>query len=133
MMKRKNIFCENIKELSGLSKTHPILSAGFMILLFSMAGIPPLAGFFAKFYVFMAVIEAKLFILAIIGLVTTVISAFYYLRIIKIIYFDSSKGIFDENKNFGIKISLALSCVFVLFYFINPSILTDIVSSIITF
>ena len=133
MMKRKNIFCENIKELSGLSKTHPILSAGFMILLFSMAGIPPLAGFFAKFYVFMAVIEAKLFILAIIGLVTTVISAFYYLRIIKIIYFDSSKDIFDENKDLGIKISLALSCVFVLFYFIDPSILTDIVSSIITF
>jgi len=130
MMKRDNIFFEDISELSGLSKSRPILSLGFLILLFSLAGIPPLAGFFAKFYVFMAVIQANMYGLAIIGLITTVISAFYYLRIIKVIYFDKSKDSFDENKDLGIKVSLFISCVLVVFYFINPSILTDLISLI---
>jgi len=97
MMKRENIFYENINDLSGLSKNHPMLALSFLIILFSLAGIPPLAGFFAKFYVFMAVIEVKMYALAIIGLVTTVISSFYYLRIIKIIYFDKPKEPFDNN------------------------------------
>jgi len=130
MMKRDNIFFEDISELSGLSKSRPILSLGFLILLFSLAGIPPLAGFFAKFYVFMAVIQANMYGLAIIGLITTVISAFYYLRIIKVIYFDKSKDSFDESKDRGIKASLFISCVLVVFYFINPSILTDLISLI---
>ena len=130
MMKRENIFFENINELSGLSKNKPILSLSFLILLFSLAGIPPLAGFFAKFYVFMAVIKADMYALAIIGLVTTVISAFYYLRIIKIIYFDKPKSALDENKDLGLKLSLFVSCVLVIFYFINPSALTDFISFI---
>ena len=130
MMRKDNIFFEQISELSGLSKKRPLLSLGFLILLFSLAGMPPLAGFFAKFYVFMAVIESQMYILAIIGLVTTVISAFYYLRIIKIIYFDNPTETFDENKNFLVKTSLTLSCIFILLYFIKPSILVDIVSSI---
>ena len=130
MMKRENIFFENINELSGLSKNKPILSLSFLILLFSLAGIPPLAGFFAKFYVFMAVIKADMYALAIIGLVTTVISAFYYLRIIKIIYFDKPKSALDENKDLGLKLSLFVSCVLVIFYFINPSALTDLISFI---
>ena len=130
MMKRENIFFENINELSGLSKNKPILSLSFLILLFSLAGIPPLAGFFAKFYVFMAVIKADMYALAIIGLVTTVISAFYYLRIIKIIYFDKTKSVLDENKDLGLKLSLFASCVLVIFYFINPSVLTDLISFI---
>ena len=130
MMKRENIFFENINELSGLSKIKPILSLSFLILLFSLAGIPPLAGFFAKFYVFMAVIKADMYALAIIGLVTTVISAFYYLRIIKIIYFDKPKSVLDENKDLGLKLSLFASCVLVIFYFINPSVLTDLISFI---
>ena len=75
-------------DLSGLSKNHPLLSLSMLVILFSLAGIPPLAGFFAKFYIFMAVVKSELIILAIVGLVTSVISAFYYLRIIKIIYFD---------------------------------------------
>ena len=87
MMKRENVFYENISDLSGLSKNHPILAFGFLIILFSLAGIPPLAGFFAKFYIFMAVIESQMYALAIIGLLATVISAFYYLRIIKGMYF----------------------------------------------
>jgi len=130
MMKRENIFYENINDLSGLSKNHPILSFGFLIVLFSLAGIPPLAGFFAKFYVFMAVIESGMYALAIIGLITTVVSAFYYLRIIKIIYFDKSKKPFDDNYDWGLKSTLILSSILILIYFIYPSILTDVISSI---
>ncbi len=130
MMKRENIFYENINDLSGLSKNHPLLALSFLIILFSLAGIPPLAGFFAKFYIFLAVIESKMYMLAIVGLVTTVISAFYYLRIIKIIYFDKPKKPFDENYNWGLKISLILSSILILIYFVYPSILLDVVSSI---
>jgi len=130
MMKRENIFCENINDLSGLSKNHPMLALSFLIILFSLAGIPPLAGFFAKFYIFMSVIESGMYILAILGLLTTVISAFYYLRIIKIIYFDRPKKPFDLNYNWGLKISLILSSILVLIYFIYPSILVDLISSI---
>jgi NADH-quinone oxidoreductase subunit N len=130
MMKRKNIFYEDIQDLSGLSKNHPIISVCLLVLLFSLAGIPPLAGFFAKFYVFMAVIKVEMYTLAIIGLITTVISAFYYLRIIKIIYFDDPKEIFEIDQNFGLKVSLFLSTIIILIYFIYPSLLIDMVSNI---
>ncbi len=130
MMKRKDIFYEDIQDLSGLSKNHPIISICLLLLLFSLAGIPPLAGFFAKFYVFMAVIKVKMYTLAIIGLITTVISAFYYLRIIKTIYFDAPEEIFESNQNLGLKISLFLSTIIVLVYFIYPSLLIDMVSNI---
>ena len=130
MMRRKNIFYEDIQDLSGLSKNHPIISFCLLVLLFSLAGIPPLAGFFAKFYIFMAVIKAEMYTLAIMGLITTVISAFYYLRIIKIIYFDESKEKFEIDQNFGLRISLALSTIIILVYFIYPSLLIDVVSNI---
>ena len=133
MMKRESVFYENINDLSGLSKNHPILALGFLIILFSLAGIPPLAGFFAKFYIFMAVIESKMYVLAIIGLVTTVVSAFYYLRIIKIIYFDRPKKPFEESYDWGLKIPLILSTILTLIYFIYPSILIEIVSSIVMY
>ena len=133
MMKRENVFYENISDLSGLSKNHPMLSFSFLIILFSLAGIPPLAGFFAKFYIFMAVIKSEMYALAIIGLVTTVISAFYYLRIIKTIYFDKPKKPFDEIYDWGLKTSLILSSILILIYFINPSILTELTSLIIIF
>ena len=130
LMKRENIFYENINDLSGLSKNHPMLAFSFLIIFFSLAGIPPLAGFFAKFYIFMSVIEAKMYTLAIIGLLTTVISAFYYLRIIKIIYFDKPKKPFDECYDWGLKSILILSSTLILIYFIYPSVLSKAVSSI---
>jgi len=133
MMKRENTYYENINELSGLSSNHPILALGFLIILFSLAGIPPLAGFFAKFYIFMAVIESEMYTLAIIGLITTVISAFYYLRIIKIIYFDKPKKPFEKDYNLGLKASLILSSIVILIYFINPSILNNIISTLIVY
>jgi NADH-quinone oxidoreductase subunit N len=133
MMKRENIFYEDINDLSGLSKNHPLLAFSFLIILFSLAGIPPLAGFFAKFYIFMAVIEVKMYALAIIGLVTTVVSSFYYLRIVKVVYFDKPKKPFDESYDWGLKSTLILSSILILIYFIYPSILTSVVSSIIIY
>ena len=128
IMKRKNIYFENIRDLSGLSKNHPVIAFSFTVFLFSLAGIPPLAGFFAKFYIFMAVIKAELFALAVIGLVTSVISAFYYLKIIKIIYFDPEQEKFDSITSKGIKFSLTFSTLLILFYFLNPSILNYFVN-----
>ena len=130
MIKKENNYYENINDLSGLSKNHPLLSLSFLIILFSLAGIPPLAGFFAKFYIFMSVIESEMYILAIIGLLTTVISAFYYLRVIKIIYFDKPKNNFDEIYDWGLKITLTLSSILVLTYFIYPSLLKNVINTI---
>ena len=130
MLRRNNEYYENIEDLSGLSKNHPVLSFSLLIILFSLAGIPPLAGFFAKFYVFMAVIEQQMYFLAIIGLLATVVAAFYYLRIIKIIYFDKEKEKFETNHHSGLKITLAVSTIFILAYFVYPSWLNQIVSKI---
>ena len=95
-----------LDDLSGLSKNHPLLSLSLLIILFSLAGIPPLAGFFAKFYVFKSVIEQSMYFLAIVGLLSTVIAAFYYLRIIKVIYFDKEKEKYDTDHNIWLRISL---------------------------
>jgi len=130
MLKRNNEYFENIEDLSGLSKNHPILSLSLLVILFSLAGIPPLAGFFAKFYIFMAVIEQSMFFLAIIGLLSTVVAAFYYLRIIKIIYFDPSKEKYDSNHSLGLRISLIVSTIFLVFYFTYPNSLLGIISKI---
>jgi len=130
MLRRDEKYYENIEDLSGLSKNHPILSFSFLIVLFSLAGIPPLAGFFAKFYIFSAVIEQSMYFLAITGLLSTVIAAFYYLRLIKIIYFDSAKEKYESNHNIGLKISLVFSSIFILFYFIYPSPLIEIIEKI---
>ena len=130
MLRRDNKFYDNIEDLSGLSKNHPIISLCLLIVLFSLAGIPPLAGFFAKFYIFISVIEQSMYFLAIVGLVSTVISAFYYLKIIKIIYFDEAKEKFDQENYIGLKITLALSTAIVLMYFVYPSWLINIISNI---
>ena len=130
MLKRDDKYYENIEDLSGLSKKHPILSFSLLIVLFSLAGIPPLAGFFAKFYVFLAVIEQSMYFLAIVGLLATVVAAFYYLRIIKIIYFDPEKEEYETSHNLGLKITLAISTIFILAYFLYPSGITEIVSKI---
>jgi NADH-quinone oxidoreductase subunit N len=130
MLKRNNQYYEDIDDLSGLSKNHPLLSLSLLVILFSLAGIPPLAGFFAKFYVFTAVLEQSMYFLAIVGLLSTVIAAFYYLRIIKIIYFDKEKEKYDDDHSLWLKFSLTFSTILVLLYFIFPSQLIEVVSRI---
>ena len=131
MMRKKNVFYEDIQDLSGLSTNHPILSISLLIILFSLAGIPPLAGFFAKFYIFMSVIEQSMYFLAIVGLLSTVLAAFYYLRLIKIIYFDKPKQTFEKDHNFGLRLTLAVSTGILVLYFIYPGLLNELVSKII--
>tara|TARA_Y100000813_G_scaffold86965_1_gene61712 strand:+ start:635 stop:2068 length:1434 start_codon:yes stop_codon:yes gene_type:complete len=130
LLKKDGEYKENISDLSGISKKHPILAISFLVILFSLAGIPPLGGFFAKFYVFTAVIEQKMYTLAIIGLLTTVISAFYYLKIIKTIYFDDSAISFDNTKNKLAQLSIFISCSILLTFFLYPSVLSNVVDTL---
>jgi len=130
MLKRNNQYYEDIDDLSGLSKNHPLLSLSLLVILFSLAGIPPLAGFFAKFYVFKAVLEQSMYFLAIVGLLSTVVAAFYYLRIIKIMYFDKEKDKYDTDHSLWLKFSLTFSTILILLYFIFPSQLIEVVSRI---
>jgi NADH-quinone oxidoreductase subunit N len=130
LLKKDSEYKENISDLSGISKKNPILAISFLVILFSLAGVPPLGGFFAKFYVFTAVVEQKMYTLAVIGLLTTVISAFYYLKIIKTIYFDDSVITFDVTKNKFAQLSIFISCTFLLTFFLYPSVLNNIVGTL---
>ena len=130
MMRRNDEYFEDIDDLSGLSKSHPLLSLSLLIILFSLAGIPPLAGFFAKFYIFKSVIEQSMYFLAIVGLLSTVVAAFYYLRVIKIMYFDKEKEKFDKDHSLWLKFSLTASTILIVIYFIFPSQLIEVISRI---
>ena len=128
LLKKDGQYKENISDLSGISKKHPLLAISLLIILFSLAGVPPLGGFFAKFYVFVAVLEKEMYALAIIGLLTTVMSAFYYLKIIKTIYFDDSISSFESTKNRSAQVSVFASCTILITFFLYPSFLNNLVS-----
>jgi NADH-quinone oxidoreductase subunit N len=119
-MRRNGKMVEAIDDLAGLSKTQPGLAAALFIFMFSMAGIPPLAGFLSKLYVFMAAIDAGLYTLAVIGVVTSVVGAYYYLRIVKLMYFDESTGVFDRPIGVEMRGVLVVTAVLVLLFFIAP-------------
>lgn len=118
-MRRSEGMVESIGELSGLSRNQPMMAFLLAMLLFSMAGIPPLAGFFAKFYVFLAAIKAGLYPLAVIGVLASVVAAYYYVRIVKIMYFDEPADAFEPMRA-GPGVVLGISGAFVLLYFISP-------------
>lgn len=119
-MRREGGYVEDIDDLAGLSKTHPVMAFILAMLMFSLAGIPPLAGFFAKWYVFVAAVEAKLYALAVIGVVTSVVGAYYYLRIVKIMYFDEAKAPFLPMSA-AIRLVVGVSGVFVLAFWLYPA------------
>ncbi len=114
-MRRKDGNVEQISDLAGLSSTNPMMATILTILMFSLAGIPPLAGFWGKWYVFLAAINANLYALAVIGVLASVVGAFYYLRIIKIMWFDEPVGGFQPMAG-ELRLVLGLSGAFVLFY-----------------
>jgi NADH-quinone oxidoreductase subunit N len=118
-MRRDGQMVEGIGDLAGLAHTNPTMAFFLAMLLFSLAGIPPLAGFFAKFYVFLAAIKAGLFVLAVIGVVTSVVGAYYYLTIVKIMYFDEPAKAFAPMA-YELKIVLAVSGLFNLLFFVYP-------------
>jgi NADH-quinone oxidoreductase subunit N len=119
-MRREGGYVEDIDDLAGLSKTHPMMAFILAMLMFSLAGIPPLAGFFAKWFVFVAAVEAKLYALAVIGVVTSVVGAYYYLRIVKIMYFDEAKAPFLPMSA-AIRLVVGVSGVFVLAFWLYPA------------
>jgi NADH-quinone oxidoreductase subunit N len=114
-MRRRDAMVEDIADLAGLSRTNPIMAFMLAMILFSLAGIPPLAGFFAKFYVFLAAIEANLYTLAVIGVLASVVGAYYYLRIVKIMYFDEPAEGF-EPMPMELRLVLGVSGAFVLLF-----------------
>ena len=119
-MRRGGMAVENISDLAGLARTHPTMAFFFATLMFSLAGIPPLAGFFAKFYVFLAAINAGLFTLAVIGVLTSVVGAYYYLMIVKTMYFDEPVQSFDSMPGL-LRLVLAVSGVINLLFFAWPA------------
>jgi NADH-quinone oxidoreductase subunit N len=114
-MRRKDGNVEQIGDLAGLSTTNPVMATIMTIMMFSLAGIPPLAGFWAKWYVFLAAINAELYTLAVIGVLSSVVGAYYYLRIIKVMWFDESVGGFLPMAS-ELRLVLGVSGAFILFY-----------------
>jgi len=119
-MRRGGMAVENISDLAGLARTHPTMAFFFAMLMFSLAGLPPLAGFFAKFYVFLAAINAGLFTLAVIGVLTSVVGAYYYLMIVKAMYFDEPVQSFDSMPGL-LRLVLGVSGVINLLFFAWPA------------
>ncbi len=124
-MRQKGNMVEGIDDLKGLSKTSPAMALALTIFMFSMAGIPPLAGFFAKYVVFAAAVDAGLTTLAVIGILTSVIGAFYYLRIIKVMYFDEPSGSFDKPIGAEMTLVLTVTTAFIVFFILFSSPIMD--------
>ena len=120
-MRRDGHMVENIKDLAGMNRTHPMLALALTILMFSMAGIPPFAGFFGKFYIFVSAIEAHLYTLAIFGVLSSVVAAFYYLRIVQLGYFEDLEAALDKSAAPELAIVLTGTGLFVAFFFVYPT------------
>jgi NADH-quinone oxidoreductase subunit N len=127
-MRRAGGMVESIDQLAGLARTHPAMAFAMAMLLFSMAGIPPLAGFFAKFYVFLAAIKAGLYVLAVIGVLASVVGAYYYLAIIKAMYFDEPAEGF-VGMPAALKVVLGVCALFNIVFFIYPAPLVAVASA----
>jgi len=127
-MRRPTGMVESIDQLAGLARTQPTMAFFLAMLLFSMAGVPPLAGFFAKFYVFLAAIKAGLYLLAVLGVVTSVLGAYYYLAIVKLMYFDEPVGKFEQMP-YELRVVLAICGLFNIFFFLYPAPLVGIASA----
>jgi NADH-quinone oxidoreductase subunit N len=123
-MRRSGGLVENISDLSGLARTHPTLAFFLATMMFSLAGIPPLAGFFAKYFVFLAAMKAGLYTLAVIGVLASVVGAYYYLLIVKTMYFDEPAPGFEPMPG-TLRVMLGISGLFVIFFFVYPSPLVN--------
>jgi NADH-quinone oxidoreductase subunit N len=120
LMRRDGRMLEEITDLAGVSRSNPLLAAALALFMFSLAGIPPLAGFFGKLYVFLPAISQGLYTLAVIGVLSSVIGAYYYLRIIKVMYFDELSEGFDRPKGWELSAVMAVTALAVLLFFILP-------------
>lgn len=120
-MRRDGQPVETIGDLAGLARDQPLVAAALAVAMFSMAGIPPLAGFFGKLYVFLAAVNAGFVTLAVVGVLASVVGAFYYLRIIKLMYFDAATAPLERPIGATLGIVLAGSTAFTLLFFLIPA------------
>ena len=120
-MRRGDKMVEGIDDLAGLGKTHPMLALAFAVFMFSMAGIPPLAGFFGKLYIFLPAIEEGLYGLAVIGVLSSVVAAFYYLRIVQIIYFEDTDQVLDKPLSRDLGLVITVTGLLITFFFVYPA------------
>jgi NADH-quinone oxidoreductase subunit N len=124
-LRRQGKPVEELGDLAGLSKTNPMLALAMTFFMFSLAGVPPLAGFFGKYFIFLAAVGAHMVPLAIIGVLTSVVAAFYYLRIIKVMYFDEVVSPIDPLPDFGVKLTVGVAAVAMIVFTIIPSPVID--------
>ena len=129
-MEKDNIMLNTISSFAGLSKSNPFYSICFSIILLSLAGLPPLAGFIAKFYIFKAIIFADYLWIAVVGIMGSVISAYYYLNIVKVMYLDEAEELFKIESKKSIKLILFISALLILTFLIYADSLIDLMSHI---
>jgi NADH-quinone oxidoreductase subunit N len=127
-MRVNGVSVENVTDLSGLARTNGTMAFFLSMMMFSLAGVPPLAGFFAKWYVFNAAIQAQLYALAVIGVLTSAVAAYYYLKVVKIMYFDEPAPSFDKPSP-ALRAVLVVSGILVLFLFVYPPAFIDAASA----
>ncbi len=121
MMRRDGHYVENLKDLAGLGRTQPLMAMVISLFMFSMAGIPPLAGFFGKMYIVIAAISAGLTWLAVIAVLMSVISGYYYIKVVKIMYFDEPSHPFDHYSPYLVRTGIGISAFVTLLFFLYPS------------
>ena len=120
-MRRQGVPVEGIGDLAGLARNQPMMALAMAIFMFSMAGIPPLAGFFGKLYVFLAAVNEGLHALAVVGVLTSVVAAYYYLRVVKIMYFDEAGEGFDRGTGREVGVVMTAAGLFTLLFFAYPA------------
>jgi len=125
LMRRKDGMVETIDDLSGLARTRPGMALALAIFMFSLAGVPPMAGFFGKFFIFMAAVDAQAYYLAVIGVLASVVGAYYYLRVVKIMYFDSPAEPFEAAESRALPTLAAVTGVLTLAFFLFPAPLVE--------
>ncbi len=125
-MRRNGLAVDGINDLAGLSKNRPVLAYSMAVLMFSMSGIPPLAGFFGKLFIFQAAIESQLYVLAVLGVIASVVAAFYYLRIIKVMFFDEPLDVFDDDNDLGKRLVLIVSILLIIAFIFAPAVVLDV-------
>jgi NADH-quinone oxidoreductase subunit N len=119
-MRRHGQMVEEIADLAGASRANPTMGLAFAIFMFSMAGIPPLAGFFSKLYIFLAAVQAEMYVLAVIGVLSSVVSAFYYVRIVKVMYFDQASEPLDRNPGIELRLVMLGAAILIVLFFLYP-------------
>jgi NADH-quinone oxidoreductase subunit N len=124
-MRRKGRLVEGIEDLRGLARTQPMMALALAVFMFSMAGIPPLAGFFAKLYIFLAAVETGLYVLAVLGVLSSVVGAYYYLRIVKLMYFDEPEESFDRPIASEVGLILTAAGIVIALFAVLPGPLFD--------